>query len=717
MGSAGALCAFGLHHESTIMRPTGLGLCLPLLLLLATTAPAAEAVSGWRGNGTGLWPDANPPLEWHRLPRGALDGLRASASPPRGDGPGDAPLVAKGLVRDWLVIGPFAVDDSVREFNRDFLGGETTIEPAAGRELGTLSWKAASVPADDIMIFGTAELPWLDLAKAVGFLRNQLAYAHVYLFSPRGGPVRFVVDHGHGLKAWVNGKEVYCSPQRGMGLGFYTAISRHELQNLDQPSPRFEAQLKPGWNRLLLKLSASNRADFTDMRCSLRIMDPPDVKYDSKNILWMTPLPGRSTSTPILTGDRLFVLAEPDELMCLDRNSGRVLWSASVNPYEALPPEDRRANPAYAERVDPLVARLRQETDRVKRVRLRAEIQKALEEIDPTRFKIAADGHFEAHFGIVGFTMPTPVSDGRSVYVWNGMSIAACFDLEGRCRWITRVDAGKLTYGSSPALADGVLVVFLNGLFGLDAQTGKLLWRQPRVNHNVGALLGVTVSGKSVVVTQRGDLVQPADGKLLHRPRDSGASGDTGWAPPVVLGSRLYQPKYGVTSLGVWDLSDARSSHWEPKLEKDIHLPETVSHGPGGKWIDRWTAGSPLVWDGIAYQCDIYQTFYAVDLSTGKMLYRQELDLEGFMHYNAVPVAASPTLVGKHILVSDNQGTTLVLEPGRSYRVLARNRIATQLDRTWPVPAQETLTYAPPVAEGGRLYLRGEAYLYCVGEK
>ena len=37
--------------------------------------------------------------------------------------------------------------------------------------------------------------------------------------------------------------------------------------------------------------------------------------------------------------------------------------------------------------------------------------------------------------------------------------------------------------------------------------------------------------------------------------------------------------------------------------------------------------------------------------------------------------------------------------------------------RPMPVPSQETLTYAPPLADGGRLYFRGEADLYCVGEK
>ena len=86
------------------------------------------------------------------------------------------------------------------------------------------------------------------------------------------------------------------------------------------------------------------------------------------------------------------------------------------------------------------------------------------------------------------------------------------------------------------------------------------------------------------------------------------------------------------------------------------------------------------------------------------------------MHYNAVPVAASPTLIGDKILVMDNQGTTVVLGPGRTFKELGRNRIEPRLERVCPLPAQETLTYAPPIADADCLYLRGERYLYCIGQ-
>lgn len=67
--------------------------------------------------------------------------------------------------------------------------------------------------------------------------------------------------------------------------------------------------------------------------------------------------------------------------------------------------------------------------------------------------------------------------------------------------------------------------------------------------------------------------------------------------------------------------------------------------------------------------------------------------------------------------MSNRLQAIVVLLPGPEFRSVARNRILTSLDRTLPIPAQETLAYAPPVSDGDRLYLRGERYLYCIGAK
>jgi hypothetical protein len=175
----------------------------------------------------------------------------------------------------------------------------------------------------------------------------------------------------------------------------------------------------------------------------------------------------------------------------------------------------------------------------------------------------------------------------------------------------------------------------------------------------------------------------------------------------------VYQPKFGVNNLNLLDFTGVTGDQWQPKRT-------TIEAGGGlfnGKRVDRWTAGSPLVVDGLAYLVDIYSTFYAIDLKAKKMLYSHDTGLRGVFHYNALPLAASATLVGKHILIQDNQGTALILQPGREFRQVGKNRIATQLYRYWPIPAQETIGYSPPVADGDRLYLRGERYLYCIGKK
>jgi hypothetical protein len=183
----------------------------------------------------------------------------------------------------------------------------------------------------------------------------------------------------------------------------------------------------------------------------------------------------------------------------------------------------------------------------------------------------------------------------------------------------------------------------------------------------------------------------------------------------------MYVGQYGVHRLNIIDFCAVSGEEWKPEeTEIELDLPHELSLNRDGSWLDRSTAGSPLVHRGLAYLVDIYGWLYVVDLKAKQTVYYQNLGpsgLDGLMHYNAVPVAASPTLVGENLVVLDNQGTALVLATGRTFKVLARNRIETELERAWPLPAQETLAYAPPVADEDCLYLRGERFLYCIAAK
>ena len=51
------------------------------------------------------------------------------------------------------------------------------------------------------------------------------------------------------------------------------------------------------------------------------------------------------------------------------------------------------------------------------------------------------------------------------------------------------------------------------------------------------------------------------------------------------------------------------------------------------------------------YQIDIYGNLYVSDLAEKRLVYWRDLRLRGYMHYNAVPVAASPTLIGPYVFL------------------------------------------------------------------
>ena len=309
--------------------------------------------------------------------------------------------------------------------------------------------------------------------------------------------------------------------------------------------------------------------------------------------------------------------------------------------------------------------------------------------------------------------MPTPLSDGKHVFVWNGMGVAACFDLDGHRKWITRVETDHIVYGSSPALSDGVFAAFFGKLFGFDAETGKLKWTQHRINKNIAAILADRLANQNVFISQPGEVIRPSDGHLLFRPRGL-PPGDSGWSPPVILGDTMYAPRYGVKELNVFDFTNCNGESWQPQHVATIGTTPDADRKPDGGWMDRPTAGSPLVHEKLPYQIDIYGNLFVSDIAEKKLLYWRDLKLRGFHHYKSVPVPASPTLIGQHIFFCDNQGTTVVIEPGREFKEVARNNIDTVLDRHMPLPSQETLTYSPPITDGQSIFLRGERYLYCI---
>src|SRR5437868_1506836 len=112
-----------------------------------------------------------------------------------------------------------------------------------------------------------------------------------------------------------------------------------------------------GLSSLLLAWATVEDADWTRLRgpngAGVRAdAKPPATWSESKNLRWKTKLPGPGTSSPLILGDKILVTSysgygvdggcgKPDDLrrqlVCLERGSGKILWSQDV-PAEV--PED-----------------------------------------------------------------------------------------------------------------------------------------------------------------------------------------------------------------------------------------------------------------------------------------------------------------------------------------------------------------------------------------
>ena len=211
----------------------------------------------------------------------------------------------------------------------------------------------------------------------------------------------------------------------------------------------------------------------------------PPLKW-AGNIRWKTEV-GPGMSSPIVVGDRVFLTAEPDLLVCVDRNSGKILWRKN-NRFDDLPKEMK---------VEP--------------------------EMPPTE---------------CGYTTPTPVSDGKRVAVVLGNGLVACYDLEGGRQWVRHLRAGRpLQYGrsSSPVIANGRVIVQVGCLQALDLRTGKPIWKAEKAKESYGSPVMTRVGDVPVLVTAGGDLVRVDDGKVL-----ASGLGRCESATPVCRGRVVY---------------------------------------------------------------------------------------------------------------------------------------------------------------------------------
>jgi|GEM_PF-5746652 len=72
-------------------------------------------------------------------------------------------------------------------------------------------------------------------------------------------------------------------------------------------------------------------------------------------ILWRTPMPKMSLSSPVVVGDKVFTLADPHALLCVDAKTGKILWRKDNPPFDAMPPEKAKRAKELLAQAEPVI--------------------------------------------------------------------------------------------------------------------------------------------------------------------------------------------------------------------------------------------------------------------------------------------------------------------------------------------------------------------------
>ena len=670
--------------------------CCALLLWAAGPAALAGPAQGWRRDGTGRYPSADPPIRWGRVSK-AVQGLRFQAREPK---PGDtgAPM-PDGVVREWLVLGPVPVPADLNLKKKPVLPGEAALAPNEGDRTGRRTWKKVTV-----------DTAYLDFARLVGKGKDKdvVAYACTRVYSETPGTFRVNLTSVGGVRVYLNGK-----PARRAFVG------------------RSRLDLVQGWNRVLLRV-APGENDWYAVAV-FHAWKGDETDYERTNIVWRTALPGAwpgfygggmGLSSPVIVGEKLFMLCEPHDLVCVRKRDGKVLWVRRSSYFEVADEADRKhADYAKAAAVvakldeiaEALVAGTAGDKQFAEKIELEKKLRTLMKTVDGEKYKREPKPD-------VGFSGFTPATDGQFVYTWSASGVTACHDLEGKRRWIRldRRPAVEHGFSSSPVLVDGKLVVFMRDVMAFDAATGKLAWKRPMVPHTGfnparffhSSLVAIDLGGTAAVVLGNGTILRASDGEVLYRNTNLKMCTQSVAAPLRAGRTLMFLPV--TMRMFLYELPD--------KLSEPLKLPvrKLSVDTPGfPKHYLPWYLGSPVVHENLAYLVNNAGVLTVVDVPAGKVVYQKLLDLDAFQAHNegaARGVGASPTLAGKYIYILGNNGAALVIEPGRTYKQVAKNKIESIVVKGHWAQRQERFM-ANPVFDGKRLYLHGEGHLYAIGPR
>lgn len=311
-----------------------------------------------------------------------------------------------------------------------------------------------------------------------------------------------------------------------------------------------------------------------------------------------------------------------------------------------------------------------------------------------------------------GGSNPSPITDGKHLYVFFRSGDLACLDFAGKVRWQASVnydmkDGLWWDLGSSPILTDKAVVLAImhtgpSYLVAFDKEQGEELWRADReldapqeAAQSYATPLNVTVHGKDAIAVMGADhltLHAAADGKELGRLGGFNPTAHQYFrsiSSPVAQGNLVICPYArgdSVTAVDMNMLADGKGKDaivwFRDDLGSDVPTP-AIKNG------------------NVYFISDGKQTrglVTCVDIQTG------ETQWELKTKKARASFSSSPLVAGDHLFVTREDATTYVIGPLASKKpnIVSTNGLADN----------QQYTVASPIPSGDGLLIRTKHNLY-----
>jgi outer membrane protein assembly factor BamB len=376
----------------------------------------------------------------------------------------------------------------------------------------------------------------------------------------------------------------------------------------------------------------------------------PTEWSSTKNVAWKSPIAGLGWSSPIIVGDRIYLTtAVPSgdkdskdqslRAICLNTKDGKPVWD-----IEVFHQDGKTAKPIH---------------------------------------------------GKNSHASPTPISDGKHVFVHFGSQGTACLTLDGKVVWLNRDFQYEMRHGNggSPILVDDLLVFSCDGLdkmfvVGLDKANGKVRWQTAREHKNgnkfsFGTPLLIEVNGAKQIVAPGTFHV------AAYRPKD----GSEIWRVDYGLGySVIPRPVYGH---GLIFLSSGYDTPVLLAIRPDGEGNVTETHVAWKLAKSAPHTPSPLIVGENVFIVSDAGIATLLNAKSGEQVWQKRIG----GNYSASPLFAD----GK-IYIQSEQGDGIVLKPGDQYEELAKNGL-------------EPRTFASYAVADGALFIRTETQLYRIQQQ